>query len=247
MKILILNPNMSIEMTNRMGDVASRVIAPDTEIVLATAQRGFPYISSRAEAQIAGAIVLEMIAEQISTIDAVVIAAYGDPGLRAARELFDLPVVGMAEAAMLTACMVGERFSLVTFTSHLVPWYLESVAAAGLQSRLASVRVPSETFRSVLEVRDELREFLLTEVSLAASEDRADAVILSGAPLAGLAAEICNPAAVLIDPISAAVKQAEALVRVCPGGASTGSMKRPPAKTSIGLDSGLARWINREN
>ncbi len=30
----------------------------------------------------------------------MVIAAFGDPGLIAARELFDLPIVGMAEAAM---------------------------------------------------------------------------------------------------------------------------------------------------
>jgi Asp/Glu/hydantoin racemase len=243
MKILILNPNMTHGMTERMGEVAATVCAPDTHIVLETAGRGFPYISSRAEAQVAGGIALEIIARHINDVDAVVIAAYGDPGLRAARELFDIPVVGMAEAAMLSACMLGERFSLVTFSQNLVPWYLESVAMAGLSARLASIRVPNDAFRSVLDVRDELREPLLAEVAAAVEEDQADVVILGGAPLAGLAAEVTGAAAVLVDPISAAVKQAEALCHIAPRGASAGSMKRPPSKPSEGIDPVLSNWI----
>jgi len=244
-KLLLLNPNMTSEMTARMGEVASRVTAPGTELVLATAARGFPYISSRAEAQVAGAIVLEMIAQHISQVDAVIIAAFGDPGLRAARELFDIPVVGMAEASMLTACMLGERFSLVTFSENLTPWYRESVQAAGLSTRLASIRVPSEAVKSVVNVRAELRQPLLNEVAMAVEQDQADVVILSGAPLAGLATEIDDAAAVLVDPISAAIKQAEALVHIAPLGASAGSMRRPPEKQSDGLDPKLADWIAR--
>jgi allantoin racemase len=246
MRILILNPNRSVEMTERMIAVGTRVCAAGTELVGATAARGFPYISSRAEAQIAGALVLEMIADRMGSIDAVVIAAYGDPGLKAARELFDLPIVGMAEAAMLTACMLGERFSLVTFSESLVPWYRESVELSGLTSRLASIRVPPEQARSVLNARTELRQPLLEEVARAVHDDAADVVILGGAPLAGLAGEFDQPAGVLIDPIEAAIKQAEALVSVAPRGAFAGSLARPPAKQSAGLAENLARWIGRE-
>ncbi|MEZ5660055.1 MAG: aspartate/glutamate racemase family protein [Burkholderiaceae bacterium] len=247
MRILILNPNMTEAMTERMVSVAQTVAAPDTELLSATASRGFPYISSRAEAQIAGALVLEMIAERITQIDAVIIAAYGDPGLRAARELFDIPVVGMAESAMLTACMLGERFSLVTFTANLAPWYLESVQAAGLGSRLASIRIPDESFRSVLDVRNELRSALVAEVGRAVSEDQADVVILGGAPLAGLAQEVPEAPAVLVDPISAALKQAEALTRVAPRGAAAGSFARPVGKPNQGLAPVLGDWIARDH
>mgnify|MGYP000001717361 CR=1 FL=1 len=38
-----------------------------------------------------GAIALEMIAGNLDGADAAIIAAFGDPGLAAARELFDLP------------------------------------------------------------------------------------------------------------------------------------------------------------
>ncbi|QXM26048.1 aspartate/glutamate racemase family protein [Elioraea tepida] len=56
-----------------------------------TARIGFPYISSRAEAQLAGAHLLEILAERSGEADAAIVAAFGDPGLQPARELFDLP------------------------------------------------------------------------------------------------------------------------------------------------------------
>ena len=107
MRLLLLNPNMTESMTESMAAIATNVAPAGTEILALTAPRGFPYIASRAEAQIAGAIACESIAEHAEDVDAVIIAAFGDPGLRAARELFDIPVIGMAEAALMTAAMPG--------------------------------------------------------------------------------------------------------------------------------------------
>lgn len=243
MKILLLNPNMSASMTQGMLTVAAAIAAPGTGIIPATALSGFPYISSRAEAQVAGGIALDMIASHVEDIDAVVIAAFGDPGLRASRELFDIPVIGMAEAAMLSACMLGDRFAFVTFTRHLRAWYEESVALAGLGARFAGVFTPDVGFRSVDGVQDELFDALRLLVERAAKEGGADVVVLAGAPLAGLAGRIEGAAAVLVDPISAAVCQAEALVRLSPKGAHAGSFARPPAKANIGLAPRLGGWI----
>ena len=84
-----------------------------------------------------------MLAETHNEVDAAIIAAFGDPGLFGARELFDIPVVGMAEAAMLTACMLGRRFAIVTSRGHsaLVPGMIEM---HGLVQRCAGVRMLSE-------------------------------------------------------------------------------------------------------
>ena len=109
MRILLANPNTSEGVTRRLHDAAVKVAAPGTALVPLTAPRGLPYIASRAEAQIGGTIVLEMLAEHHRGADGAVIAAFGDPGLFGARELFDIPVVGMSEAAMLTACMLGRQ------------------------------------------------------------------------------------------------------------------------------------------
>jgi hypothetical protein len=108
MKILLLNPNTTAAVTELLHAAAAPVVSPGTELVMATAPRGVPYIATRAEAQIGGAIALEMLAAEAPDVDAAVIAAFGDPGLFGARELFDIPVVGLAEAAMLTAFMLGQ-------------------------------------------------------------------------------------------------------------------------------------------
>ena len=89
MRLLLLNPNMTEAVTERLATVARAIASPGTEILPVTAPRGFPYISSRAEAQVAGALVLEMLAERAGTFDAAIVAAFGDPGLFPARELFD--------------------------------------------------------------------------------------------------------------------------------------------------------------
>ena len=245
MRLLLLNPNTSQELTDRLTAVAEEAKAPDTTITAVTAPRGFAYISSRAEAEIAGAIALEMIAERVESCDAVVIAAFADPGLKAARELFDVPVVGMAEAALLTACMLGERFGIVTFTPRLTPWYFEAVQSAGLAERFAGFRTPPAAQGDIGDVAERMAEELGALTAQMAKDDGADVVILGGAPVAGLAARLRSGAhsAVLLDPVSAAVKQAEALATVAPQGASHGSYARPPGKASQGLPRALAQWI----
>ena len=64
MKLLLLNPNTSTAVTQLMTDVGQRAAAPGTELIPCTATRGVPYISTRTEAQIGGAIALEMLAGQ---------------------------------------------------------------------------------------------------------------------------------------------------------------------------------------
>ena len=100
---------------------ASTAASRDTELVPVTAHRGVPYIASRIEASIASNVVMELLAEHSDGIDGAIIAAFGDPGLGAARELMDYPVVGLAETGMLTACMVGKRFSHCQFCSGTCP------------------------------------------------------------------------------------------------------------------------------
>ena len=155
MRILILNPNTTDAVTTLMVETGRAVAAPDTKLVAMTAPRGFPYISNRAEAQIGGAIVLELLVEAYPGVDGAIVAAFGDPGLFGARELFDIPVVGVSEAAMLTACMLGQRFVIVTFAAALCGWYRDCVAMHGLSDRCAGVVAPDEDFSSIAELQQD--------------------------------------------------------------------------------------------
>ena len=246
MRILMINPNMTQSMTDTMTEVACATAGDIAQIIPSTATQGFPYISSRAEAQIAGAHVLETIAAHQGQVDAVIVAAFGDPGLVAARELFDIPVVGMAESAVLTAAMLGERFAVVTFSPHMVRWYQDCVLQTGLGARFTGVRCPKDPPDTIDNIAAELKGDLIALAGQATLEDGADVIILGGAPLAGLAPKIAKDTpGILIDPIAAATAQAIAMLQLSPN--YSNRTASPAAKASIGLSQALAAIIAGES
>ena len=242
MRILLLNPNTTVGLTDLMLESGRRAASPGTEIVPVTAPRGVPYIANQAEAQIGGAVALEMLAEQADQVDAAIIAAFGDPGLLGARELFDIPVVGLAEAAMLTACMLGRRFGIVTFSSGLAPWFRDGVRLYGLGERCAGVFALEGSFTSITDVQGEKQERLLDLASKAVAAG-SDVLIFAGAPLSGLAAAIADRLPVpVVEQVAAAIRQAETLTTLR---ATTGpwpTLRRSP-KTTSGLAPALATRI----
>ncbi len=244
MRILLLNPNTTQTVTDRLYQVGSTAAAAGTTLIPLTAPRGVPYIATRAEAQIGGAVALEMLAEHHRSADAAIIAAFGDPGLLGARELFDIPIVGMAEAAMLSACMLGRRFAIVTFATALVPWFEDCVEMHGLTGRCAGVRMLDEPFRSIDDVQVEKEAILVALCNRTITETGADVIVLGGAPLAGLAEKVRDRIPVpVVDQVQAAVKQAEAMIALKPKKATAGTFRRPGPKATTGLADALARRI----
>ncbi|MBV9194026.1 MAG: hypothetical protein JO168_07750 [Solirubrobacterales bacterium] len=244
MRLLLVNPNTSSGLTERMASAARLAASAGVEIDVLTAHRGFPYIASRAEADIAAAIVLEMLAEHAPGYHAAIVGAFGDPGLAGARELLPIPVVGLAEAAMLSACMLGSRFAILTFSSTLVPWYRDCVGRNGLGGRCAGVFVAGGGFTTIDNVQAEMAERIVEAAQGVIAEAEADVVVFGGAPLAGLAERVKERIPVpVVDCVAAAVKQAEALVALRPHKAVAGSFRRPPGKPSTGLAEPLASLI----
>ena len=71
--------------------------------------------------------------------DAVAIGNMLDPGLREARSMVDIPVLGLGETSMLTACMMGSRFGLVSVNRYMGGRFDENVSRYGLRERLAAL------------------------------------------------------------------------------------------------------------
>ena len=61
MKILLYNPNTTVSITEKLYETAKLVVSGETILVPKTADKGFPYISTKVEAQITGTLVLEKI------------------------------------------------------------------------------------------------------------------------------------------------------------------------------------------
>jgi Asp/Glu/hydantoin racemase len=245
MRILLANPNTTVAVTDRIAAVARRAASAGTEIVAVTGGSGVPYIATRADAVIGARVALELLGQHAAGCDVAVIAAFADPGLGGARELLSIPVIGMAEAAMLTACMLGRRFSIVTFATAMGPWYRECVDYNGLSGRLASIRCVGGGFRDINSVQQEKGDALVEACCLAAAQDEADVVILGGAPLAGLAEAVAERVPVpLVDGVAAAVRQAETLAVLRPRKATAGTFRRPDAKPVSGVSEHLRRLFD---
>jgi Asp/Glu/hydantoin racemase len=245
MKLLLVNPNITEAVTRGMLAEARRSASPDVELASVTARFGTRYVENRAEAAIAAHAVLEAVADTQEECDGILLGAFGDPGLDALRELFDVPVTGIQESALLTARMLGRRTVIVCMTPRLGTWYEENARAQGLDEGLVGVRALDVPVTDIARAPELLREPLLARCLQAVDADRAETIILGGGPLAGLARELAGQVPVpLLDGVSCAVMMLEALVRLAPGTPRSGSYARPAPKPSRGLSPRLARRIS---
>lgn len=236
MKLLVINPNITESVTRLIGEEAQRAASPGTELTLRTASFGVAYIETRLEAVIGAYASLVLISEEPAGFDAVIIAAFGDPGLPALRDAFERPVVGLTEAALAAASPLAKRFSIIAISQRIRTWYRESVEGYGYGSRLASIRALDQSIRDIGGVQDEHAAPLKALCKAAIEEDGAEALILAGAPLAGLARRIAGELPVpLVDPIAAAVRLAET--------ARVGTFTPPPRKANAGLPESLRRLL----
>jgi Asp/Glu/hydantoin racemase len=188
-RLLILNPNTTDAMTGKTVDQA-RVMLPDAEIVAATGRFGPRYIASRASFAIAAHAALDAYAANRQGVDAVLLACFGDPGLDALREVSPAPVIGLVEAATAEASKGGRRFSIVTGGVLWQSMLRESLGTRGLVDKLASIRTVAPDGGAIARDPDGALRLLAEACDACVAEDGAEAVILGGVGLIGLAGKI---------------------------------------------------------
>jgi Asp/Glu/hydantoin racemase len=246
MRLLLINPNISDSVSELIRAEARRSASADTEIEVRTAPFGVAYIETRFEAVIGAYAAAVVAAEHHERFDAVIVAAFGDPGLAGLREALPCPVVGLTDAALASACLLGQRFSIVAISQRIRAWYRETVEHYGLVSRLASIRGLDETLADIGNVQGTQGERLVQLAERCVDEDGADVIVLAGAPLAGLARSLRGRLPVpAVDGVSSAVRHAESLVALQAGRTTRGSFAPPPAKPNQGLSPALARLLDR--
>ena len=246
MKILVINPNISESVTALIAAEARRVASPGTVILPATASFGVAYIETESEAAIGAWAAMNLYAEQGTDCDAVVIAAFGDPGLPAVREIAPVPVVGIAEAAFAAAGELGTRFSIVAISKRIAAWYRRCAWLAEVGGNLASIRSLTGPIGDIGAVQEEQEAALLSLCTRIVDRDSAEAIILAGAPLAGLGRRIASRLPVpLVDGVTSGVRLAEARVRAGGQSHEAGGYAPPPEKPHKGLPPALAALVGR--
>lgn len=230
MRIKVIIPNSSEEFRDEQADHRRQVAMEGTSVDVICLLKGPVSLESSADEAYAAPYLLDEVKKaEKEGYDAVTIDCAGDPALRAAREIANIPVVSGGEASRLLALALGDKFSVITVLSNTVDIIKSNIVASQLDGRLASVRSAEVP---VLELKDHERAkaSILREARKAIEEDGADVIVLGCTGMAKLAKEIQEELGVpVVEPATAAIKLAEILVQMGLSHSKI-SFKTPPEK-----------------
>lgn len=212
MKILVINPNTTASMTNKIAIVARAVARPDTQIIATNSQDGPASIEGYLDV---ATCIPGLLAEvkRHSGVDAIVIACFDDTGLDAVRCLVDVPVIGIGEAAYHAASMISAKFSVITTLSRSVTGLEANLSRYGLAARCARVRATDIPVLKLEEGDVATTDKIRNEIRLAITEDKAEAIVLGCAGMADLMAQLTREFGLpVVDGVASAITLVEALV-----------------------------------
>jgi len=230
MRILIVNPNTTASMTDKIALAARRVVAADTEIVAATSKHGPVSI----EGYYDEALCLPGLLHEIRSakdFDAVAIACFDDTGLDAARCLTDRPVIGIGEAGYKTAAMLSNRFSVITTLPRSVPALEHNIERYGLERQCARVRACDVPVLALESEAEPALAKIKTEIERAIEQDQAEAIVLGCAGMTDLAHDLSVTYEMpVLDGVVCAVAMCESMARLGLRTSRRGGYAPPPAE-----------------
>ncbi len=208
---LVVNPNTSTSMTRDIERTAVRVFFPPWSYVVAGAPAGPESLESWRDYALAAVDVLPLL-DTHDDCDGIVLSCFGDPGLYGLKELSQVPVVGIAEASMSIALLLGGKFGILAGMDRAKPLMDNMVRTYGLDARYSGTESLS---MRVLDF-DRSRSATLDRLVVTCTrllERGADVVILGCAGLSGYQDDLMNRVPVLaIDPVEAGCRMLKAVV-----------------------------------
>jgi len=216
MKILVLNPNTSEAVTTRVADVVCRIARPDTQVEVTKIPHGPETLESYYDESLATPYILEAVKEaNRQGFDAIIIAAFCDPGLEAVKEISTIPVYGLEETTFSVALLLGNKFGILTEKKHKVAVKQQHVRKHGLESRLASVRPLNMSVAEIAADPARTKQVGMEVARQMIEEDGAEVIIMGCASMAGYSEELERELGVpVLDPTAITFKVVEALTEI---------------------------------
>jgi allantoin racemase len=219
MRILIINPNSDPEMTSVIEKSAQEYAGSDFEVVCIPTPGAPLFIETYEDMLRSAPGMIKSLREHEGEFDAFVVACHDDPNLDAMKEISAKPVVGIGEASMKMASMLGHRFSVISTMKHSIPNKEAQLRKLHLDGVLASVKAPPD---EMVGASEEVR--LLRAAQLAIDEDMAEVIVLGCAGMSGLDKRLSTQiGAPVLDGVICALIIATGLVKY---GVSTSKVRR---------------------
>lgn len=213
-------------------------VTPGTVVDVRWLDHGPTSIESEYDDALAAPGVLQRVEEAAADgVDGVFISCFGDPAVHAAREIFDGPVVGGFEPAMLTALSLGENVGILTVLPNVIPTLHALARRATIERRIGTIRSVDIPVLA-LDDEDLLRERLFEHARDAVTKREADVIVLGCTGMRGVTAELRARLAAaglhvpVIDPTGAALAWLESCLRLQVTSSRTTYLP-PPAKKRV--------------
>lgn len=185
--IVLINPNSNADTTRSMTQIAAQATEGVATVEGKSNEGVPPLLTTPADlaAALPGVVKIGVEAAEDERVGAIIIAAFGDPGLAELRAEVDLPVFGIREQAFHEAAKGGRPFGIATTTPDpgLLEGFRQSAAALGYEGQFRGTRAtPGDPNALMAKSADEL-DAALAEAVRASMADGAEAVIIGGGPL----------------------------------------------------------------
>jgi len=219
MKIVYVVPGpMDAQEVNRRGGLLKEWAFPGTKVDIVSVAEGPASIESMYEEYLSiPATAKEIFRLEKEGYDAAILGCAGDPGLDAMREITSkMLVVGPAESSILTAVLLGHKFTVITIDESMIATTEELVYKAGVSNKLASVRALNIAVLDLAVNRKSTMEKIIKVSQEAMEKDGADCLVLGCMTMGFLnvADEISDVLKIpVVNPSKIALKMAESLVR----------------------------------
>lgn len=212
--LLVLNPIVTKEWESSVKTYVEVLVRGRRPVKVVSVQRGPATIESYFDLGLAAAGVVHLLGtmrDELQGLAAVIINCFGDPGLSAARELADVPVLGAGESALHVAGMLGRRVSILAIGKQKVSFQPEPrMVVWGMEGLFGSLRGTGRGVEHFVGGPSWAENDLVAAAQRAVEEDGADVLVLGCTGMAGLAREVEAAVGVpVVEPLAAAVSLAE--------------------------------------
>jgi allantoin racemase len=244
MRLLVVNPNTSAEMTATILATAQAAAGPGVQVDAINPARGPASIEGQFDEVISAYCTLETVLPIAHQYHGLVLACYGHhPVIGALREALDQPILGIMEASILHALPLGDRFGIVTSSPRWIPLLEEGVRALGVEGRCATVRSSGLAVLDIAALSDdEVAARLCSEAKVAVEQDGADVICLGCGGMAGLEAFVSEATGVpVIDGVRAATILVRGLVEAGGRTSKRNRYRRVEPRPALGLPASIAR------
>jgi len=241
LRIVLVNPNTTHSMTDRMASAACQVVGDGVEIVPLTSPYGPPSIEGFYDEAFAVPPMIEAVRDLDGPVDGIVVGCFDDTGVHALRAMTDAPVIGICQAALQTASVLGNGLSVVTTLDRSVPALEKIIQDYGFERQCRRVRATDVPVLDLEDPKSGARSAIEREIGRALEDDRAEVVVLGCAGMVDLSVELSRTFGVpVVEGVTAAVKILEGMVTLGLKTSPRRGYAAPRPKTYGGIFSGFS-------